>query len=242
MSVIIEMSSNLLHVSQPDTYGRQEEMNDRETRENEDYQEYSLKGNPDAKDGYFDLNSKKYLEKYLARGWFDTFDEVLKYTKKRTGIGIKLIRKGCGSPREYNFGTDWCSFDLQLSEANLKRIARIVFKHKDIFEKYCYEYHKSYDGFASFMPYHSLEEWQECFAQGKGVQWERAVWMLFEFFLWAYPFENNSSPSLTELEQNLNAFDEAYEGNLQDLDGNGVISDCFDFVPGNYAELLTERN
>jgi len=216
-------------------------MSNYEERENEDYQEYYLKENPDA-DGYLELNSEKYLEKYLVRGWFDTFDEVLKYVKKRTGIGIKLIRQGCGSPREYNFSTDWCNFDLQLTEANLKRITQIVFKHKDIFEKYCYEYHGSYDGFASFMPYRSFEAWLEYFESENKGNWEKAMWMLLEFMLFAYPFETNGSHSLEELQHNLDAFDEAYERNLEDLDCNGAVSDCFDFIPGNYAELLAERN
>jgi hypothetical protein len=271
MTLTIGCSSNVFHVSQPDTYWNSDADNFEE-QENDSYEYYREElitdnhqpsllggfvqikrknlpvGHPEyAEEGYYQIRGNDYLDKYLGEAWFSAFEELLQDTKKKTGIRIKLVRKGTHSPQYYNYGTDWTNFDLLISKANLKQIVRIVFKHKEIFEEYCYKYHKSYQGiplsFASHMPYHSLTEWQEYFNKGEGWDhWEKACWMLLEFFLFAYPYYGDQAPSLKQLAHGLNEWEKEYESQKEDLYGNGVIADCCDFLTGEKYEEWKKWN
>ena len=227
-TVSIGCSSDCFHIAQPSTYSRSEEIYGRETREN-DYWAEETKKDENWKPGTYSIDGQKYLDNYLAEGWYDAFEGVLENRDKL--IKIEVVRKGTHSPREHNFYTDCTNFDLILDMEDLERIRKEVFKHEEIFGKYLDEYQSSYSSFWSFMP-NTIYQWKEAYAgideagSVNTTDAERAVWCLLEFWLFAF---EQGEPSMRVLRYNLRSFEEAYEYALQDLDSNGVLYDCLDF-------------
>ena len=261
----IDCSSSVLKTVPPDSYSRTEDLCTLEEQENEQYQAYLDELLPDERqpsllggvvtlkrrdfppghpnhypDGYYELSGKKFLSDYLGKCWFDTFEELLESKRKQTGIRIKLVRKGMWSPKEYNFHTDTCEFDLKITEKNLKKIDRDVLKYKKVFDEYLYENYSSYPGFWSFRPNH-ITGWQEQYDKGVDTEHgEAAVWQLLGF--WLFAFDSKGKPSLKTYDENQENFTAAYERSLEDAYGNGVVSDCFEFIEGDYETLCGERS
>ena len=250
-TIILNCSSNIFHITQPDGYVEQENCSTYEEQADDNHRDYlneaviemnqpSLfgghvsrkrcnlpKGHPEySEEGHYEIDGKKYLHDYLARGWFDTFEELLASKE----IKIKLTRKGTSSPREYNFGTDACLFDLEIKQKDLDKICKMVLAHKPVFEQYLKEYHSDCSGFSSTMP-KTVDLWERAYNSDStiGETWEKSVWQLLEMYLFA--FDNKGKAGIDTLKGNIELFGEAYVGTLEDLRCNGVVSNTMNFIP-----------
>jgi len=250
-TITFHTASGMFHLYPPCTYSMQEEFGEKEAMENENYQAL-LDEKVDGvlrrdlpedhaeycKEGYFDLNGRKYLQNVLAKAWVDAFVEVCKERDKSIRFDIKYT--GTTSPPEYNFRTDAVRFDLTVSLADLERIHYQVFDYRGIFREYLREYHSSGSGLWSWMP-NSIEKWERCYGQGPSVygilndeSYSRAVICLLEFWLFAFPTHQNDPcepPSLKLFEENVEEFRDAFDYSTERYVCNGAEQDCYDFHP-----------
>jgi len=261
MSKILKFKSGsqLFHLEPPDGYSRSGEIWQRENDENDYYdKEPDLEIRP--KGFHFEIDGQKYLEDYLVKGWFNTFEEILK--DRHTDVKIHATLTGTYSPREYNFETDHARFDLEISVDDLQKIQEQVFAHENVFDEYLKECYSRMSGCYSFVP-NNIEGWRRHYC---GVDitdedfdpdakycyqtcnWWRAVSVLLDFWLLAFPqymvdgtYANgheNEPPSLQTFEDNIEGFSKEYERHLEYLSSNGAIQDCFELVEDEELEAI----
>jgi len=203
----------------------------------------------------WEINGKKYLQEYLAKGWLRAFQEIVEQRDPK--IKIKTIFTGVYSPREYNFETDHVDFDLKLSVPALLKIKKQVLLYRGQFREYLERfetYHSIPHGRIDTS--HCFDGWCERFAavdmrspdfDEKARydytirQWRRAVCDLLEFWLFAFPqFRVDSTycndpeglpPDLKTFEDNREGFRKEYDSQLESLSSNVAVSDCFELVP-----------
>ena len=236
MSVItIDCSSNMfVELAPPCSYSRQEDIFDEDNRDRE-YREQ------EGDTSRWEINGEKYLELYLVRGWFDTFESVL--DERHPNIKIKLTRRGSWSPKQYNFETDSAIFNLDIKEEDLATIREHVEKYSDVFDDYLNKYHASRSGFISFGP-QDYKEWKRFIEYDQSSsEWTRAAIYMIDFWLFAFQEyivdygylrhrDNNPEvPTLAHYKYNADSrFRDAYDRALEDLSGNGAIQECFEPV------------
>lgn len=262
--ITLESRSSLFTLYQPDSYSSQEDMWLDESFENDSYEEMldeEIDGvkrrdlPPDhdeyLEEGYFDLDGKKYLDDYLIKGWFRAFCEVLE--NRDHNIKIEAVLTGSWSPREYNFNMDKALFTLKIAEKDLTRIYNEVMTFEPVFAAYLKKYHSHKYQTASWVP-NTVEGWKAHFWTDKdtregewtGLNWQRAVHVLLDFWLFAFPkyavrstyteiFET-VLPSLEVFEKNTDDFRKLYDDELEKLKCNGAVTDCCDFIPGKPEE------
>lgn len=154
----IELGTNLLPIVKPDTYwnGLWAEVDD---------------------DCWDDIK-KTMMDKV-----HEYLDEALQQTDFS---GAKIHMTKFGSPREYNFGTDWCDFELEVADEVVEKIKDKV---DDDFFKWAYDNYHSYDGFISFAPL-GKENYLEALDMPLGTfhyQKEYAISMWIMYQLKDYP-------------------------------------------------------
>jgi hypothetical protein len=99
--------------------------------------------------------------KDLCNAWHQTFSEHLDYAMRLEGLekAFKLYPPKLDkiySPREYNFKSDSVDFKIRVNTRKLFKWAK---DSEEDFDGFLSEFHKSYDGFMSFMP-SSFKEWK----------------------------------------------------------------------------------
>lgn len=88
-------------------------------------------------------------------------DEYLSLVNRVLGLHLKKDGEGrMYSPKEYNFSTDKIYFNVNLSEADVKRIIKLMKKHIAYVAKKVYDNHTSCSGFISFMS-NDCSEWMD---------------------------------------------------------------------------------
>jgi len=232
--ITIETGSAMFHLYQPGLDGLEEEFASLEGRENDWY--HDTENNDSANyqgEGDWEIDGKAYLEKYLVPNWVDAFKETIEDRIKRykSSIKIKIVPTGVSSPREYNFETDNALFNIVLSLKDARKIKDEVFKYQDEFVQYLHEYHRSRDGFWSYMPY-TLPDWAGRWEQEpESDGWDRAFVCLFEFWLFAFPgYESEGKPSLENMEGSIEEFRDTFDRYLEESKCNGGLEDCWRFV------------
>lgn len=91
------------------------------------------------------------------------------------GIPYKDLEMGkFGSPREYNFYTDWIEFSLEVEDNYIETIKRNVQNDEENFFRYVTEKFGSHDGFISFYPYT-----KEKFYTGEKNDYIFSMWVMY---------------------------------------------------------------
>lgn len=128
------------------------------------WQDYAMQ---DEEEGYivcddYDFGAFKEAVVSEAQGVFDDYEPL-----KGDGV-IKVHVTGMGSPREYNFMTDWLEFRVDVEDDFLDRAEKVIFSDENIDKsrEYIQDHFCSRDGFISYMP-DSVEEIRDCIEQLK---------------------------------------------------------------------------
>jgi hypothetical protein len=251
-NILIECSSNVFHVIQPNGYNWTGDMADFETSENFCYEQSldeivnGVKRRNLPKnhrqylaEGRYEMDGQKFLNDCLVKAWFETFSELL------AGCGkIKAALTGVDSPKYYNYLGDAALFNLEISREDLEAIRDFVFAHqrisdRDVFDDYLREYHSSYPGFISYTP-QSIPQWKEDFSSEAPEEWtknhvhhecwEYAIWPLLEFWLFAFD-KDDPIPSLAKCAGNIRIFKEVFYQKMTDFREDGTYNNCLEFIP-----------
>ena len=84
----------------------------------------------------------------------DKAEEAITYALDDLGIPYRELKMGkFGSPRFYNYGTDWIDFELEIDDAYIDTIKGNVRRDEYGFFRFARSFFGSYDGFISFYPY-----------------------------------------------------------------------------------------
>lgn len=86
----------------------------------------------------------------------------------------EIIMGGFHSPREYNFGTDWIEFELEMPDDYVEIIKANVRNDEDGFFRFAKEQFGSYDGFISFYPYEKEE-----FYESEDTSFVVSMWIMY---------------------------------------------------------------
>ena len=258
-TMIISTGSFVFHLCPPDTYSMTEEFSNKETHENESYQSLrneKVDGGTRRKDlpkehadllgeGYYDLKTKKYLEKIFAPAWVNAFNKTIK--DRENAIAIEATMTGVYRPDFYNFETDHVRFDLAIPVASLERIKKEVFAYESVFEEYLHKYNSSVSGFWSWMP-NSVKEWRRYYYDQShpdgsinpdSDRCQKGIVALLEFWLFAFawmPYNAPRVPSLSSLEAGIEEFREEFDRQVETLTCNGAEEECYDFLPEGSKE------
>lgn len=147
---------------------------------------------------------------YVADEMWDSFkqllidkaEEFIKVALKEINLDAKVTMGEFGSPREYNFSTDWIDFDIELPD-------NFAIEVNDDFFEYAKKF-GSHPGFVSFYPT-TLKEFKES---------KRMDLKLSMYILWLFEKENN-------LEQ----YHKDYLDEVEDYaQGNGYFEDEEDVI------------
>ena len=263
--MLIECSSNMFHVDQPDTYWHdysylEENENDWHQSQleervvlNKDQKYMDLGKNirvekgvkrrnlpddhPDyMRDGTFELCGEALLEKVLAPAWIESFDQRVQNEAKKLGIRVKIKQTGVNRPKYYNFETDAVLFAIHTSKKNLQILYKHVMSKEKQFEDYLYKYQSSYDGFWSFMP-NTLAAFEECWKCSPGsVDFERAIACLFEFWIFYEEYQEDTDyPDWYEDP----SFRPSYHKEVEERLCNICSSELMEFVPAQTPKEWT---
>ena len=223
----LKLSSNLFSVSQPCGYENplidyleeteNEWHNDKEFHYVTEQVQLPLFGkpikvlDPEWKQGRYKVNYYRFVS-VLSKIWINHLQERI----DDSGLKAKVIFKGADLPKEYNFKSDAALFDMEISGAEINRLYFFCKDNTD-FEKYLYDFHRSREGYMSFMA-DNVEDWLTDFNRDRfdRDRHERAICQTLDFFLF---------PTEAEREEWNKDFDEAcYE--------TGQFLDCLDFIEG----------
>ena len=152
----IELTTDVCRLFRPDTYGS----------------ELCY----EVEEEYWD--DVKQLAKDLAE---DYLREAMQETELFDGYHARVTVTKFGSPKWYNYQTDWIEFDLELIN-NIR--AHVIEKYfdDDNFFKYIEEEFGSYSGFASWMPIERKEFFKQLSEpENTNYHFERAIAMVLHY-------------------------------------------------------------
>ena len=105
----------------------------------------------------------------------DKAEEAIRYALDDLGIPYtELIMGGLHSPRQYNFGTDWINFGINIPNDYIYTIKKNVMNDEDGFFRFAKENFGSYDGFVSFYPYEKNE-----FYESNKAEYILSMWIMY---------------------------------------------------------------
>lgn len=139
----------------------------------------------------------------------DKAESAIKYALDDLGIPYnKLIMGDFRSPREYNFGTDWINFSIEIEDDYITTIKRNVSNDETNFFRFAKKMFGSYDGFISFYPTEKNE-----FYDSNKIDYILSMWIMYRM----------------NEENDIEAYQKAY---IDDVDeyarGNGYMEDYED--------------
>lgn len=105
----------------------------------------------------------------------DKAKDAIVYALDDLGIPYtKITMGGFHSPRQYNFGTDWIDFELEMPDDYVETIKANVRNDENGFFRFAKEQFGSYDGFISFYPYE-----KEKFYESEDTSFIASMWIMY---------------------------------------------------------------
>ena len=105
----------------------------------------------------------------------DKAEEAIKYALDDLGIPYtKLIMGTLKHPRQYNYGTDWIEFELEMPDDYVETIKANVANDETNFFRFAKKKFGSCPGFYSFFPY-TKEKWEEC----EDTEYIISMWIMY---------------------------------------------------------------